>query len=538
MKNTVLSCFIFFISVSLAFARDRQQYCMPGAFLSDKPSGEDILKFKHAFGKKPSLIMVYLDWGSYLDKEVVAQVYGQGCLLIVTWEPWSALTKGEIDFSALADGRFDSYIKEFAKQIKDIKETVFLRFAHEPNGNWYPWSGEKIGRHTYLAAYRHVHNVFKRLKVANTRWVFTINWEDVPKKNKSFLNFYPGDNYVDYIGIDGYNWGKTQSWSDWQSFKVLFRDQVRLARRKWPTKPIMIAEFASAEKGGDKAAWIKELPDYFRTSIRDVDAIVWFDHKKETDWRINSSDKSLAAYKAIMKDPIFSSAGAIMLAAYTEKPDKGGRNLAGAPKAPGTVTIDGNLNDWDKTYPITMKDISFFKEGLNWQGPLDLSGNLYLMWDAANLYLAAEVTDKIPMVNKKEKQDIWNGDAIELVFTTNTGADPNRDSFGRGDYQVGFGTGDGLANTPTIWSWQRHRSPAGSEIFVKKIAQPQGYVLEAKIPWTFFGSGFIPSAGIKVGFDIALDDADTTGEREKQFIWNGDFGFYRDPSVWGVLEFK
>jgi hypothetical protein len=64
-----------------------------------------------------------------------------------------------------------------------------------------------------------------------------------------------------------------------------------------------------------------------------------------------------------------------------------------------------------------------------------------------------------------------------------------------------------------------------------------GYVIEAKIPWEFFGA-FRPKSGARVGFDVALDDADQTGEREKQFIWNGDYCFYKDPSVWGILEFK
>jgi hypothetical protein len=154
------------------------------------------------------------------------------------------------------------------------------------------------------------------------------------------------------------------------------------------------------------------------------------------------------------------------------------------------------------------------------------------------LYLAAEITDKIPLVNNKERQDIWNGDAIEMVLNVVSGADPRRESFGRGDYQIGFGTGDGKGNKPAIWSWQRRRTPTGSEIAVKKTDNPQGYIIEAKLPLNFFGGGFAPGAGTKIGFDIAMDDADYSGERERQFVWNGDYYFYKDPSVWGILEFK
>jgi len=63
-------------------------------------------------------------------------------------------------------------------------------------------------------------------------------------------------------------------------------------------------------------------------------------------------------------------------------------------------------------------------------------------------------------------------------------------------------------------------------------------VLEANIPWKFFRIKFVPKPGVKLGFDIAFDDADKTGERERQMIWNGDYYFYKDPSVWGILELQ
>ena len=160
------------------------------------------------------------------------------------------------------------------------------------------------------------------------------------------------------------------------------------------------------------------------------------------------------------------------------------------------------------------------------------------MWDDANFYLAVVIDDKMPLVNKKTRSNIWNGDAVEVVIGLNAKADPKRTTFTSADYQIGFGTGDGKDYEPTIWNWQRRRVPTGSEIMVKKRGEPLGYVLEAKIPWEFFRGKFTPSRGAKISFDIAFDDADATGDRERQFIWNGDFSFYKDPSVWGILEFK
>ena len=224
-----------------------------------------------------------------------------------------------------------------------------------------------------------------------------------------------------------------------------------------------------------------------------------------------------------MKDPFFAGTGE-ELANLTVPSERIVKKTVYASPASGTVKLDGSLSAWKGCQPIVMADESYFKEGLPWGGPSALSGKIYMMYDKEYLYLAADVTDHLPLMNKRERGDIWNGDAIELVFSTNPGADRNRGSFERTDFQVGFGTGDGKGVKPSIWNWQRRRTPTGSEIFVKRTDKPLGYVLEAKIPWSFFGS-FVPAAGTKVGFDIAIDDADKAGERERQLIWNGDYYF-------------
>ena len=76
----------------------------------------------------------------------------------------------------------------------------------------------------------------------------------------------------------------------------------------------------------------------------------------------------------------------------------------------------------------------------------------------------------------------------------------------------------------------------GSKIKVIRKVDPQGYIMEAKLPWSSLGV-FSPKTGTKLGFNIAIDDADIRFEREAQLIWSGDYFFYKDPSVWGELEF-
>jgi len=531
-KLLVVSCLS--LVVSLAWARE----VYVGVFREGAPRNLGyITQFAQQAGKKPAQIMWYQDWAQAFPKEDAQKVIDYGAVPHIVWEPWYWSDNNKIKLKDITGGKWDSYISAWAKGVKEFAQPIFLRPAHEFNMEGYPWGIVNNDKNPdlYIKAFRHIVDIFKREGAKNAKFVWSpMNYSFPNEPWNNWEKAYPGSDYVDWIGFDGYNWGTTQSWSDWQAFKYLFRDQVRRARKLWPGKPIMIAEFAAAEQGGDKAAWIREIPDYLKTSMRGIDAITWFDLKKEADWRINSTERSLAAFKQIMKDPLFSSSGEA-LAKLSVPAEKKSKNVIQACKTDG-VKFDGSLAEWAKCQPLVMKESSYFKEGLAWGGPADLSGKVYIMYDKEYLYLAADITDKTPLVNKKERGDIWNGDAIEMVFSTDPGADKNRGDFGRSDFQVGFGAGDGKGVKPSIWNWQRRRSPTGSEIFVKKIDQT-GYIIEAKIPWAFFGS-FVPNPGTKVGFDLAIDDADATGEREKQLIWSGDYYFYKDPSVWGTLEFK
>jgi len=510
-----------------------------GVFREGAPANmAQIENFERDTGFQPAVIMWYLDWDQNFPREAALNAINYGAVPHIVWEPWYWSDHSKVQLQDIINGKWDSYIRTWAQEVRGFGHPIFIRFAHEFNIEGYPWGLVNSGKdpQVYIKAFRHVVDIFKKEKANNALWVWCFMNYSFPKDAwNDWVAAYPGDAYVDWIGIDGYNWGTTQSWSEWQEFKYLFRDQARLSKQLWPTKPVMVAEFAASEKGGDKAEWIKQIPDFLKTSMRDIDMIIWFDIRKEADWRIKSSKESLDAFKSIVQDPLFAGAGS-NAAGYKIAASKTDRKIAIAPKIKCNIVIDANLSEWNKSYPVTMKDASYLKEGFGWKGLEDLSGAAYLMWDDENLYVAAEVQDKIPLVNNNKTQNIWDGDCIEMVLGVKPGK--NRTSFGSGDYQIGLSTGNEKGNEPIIWNWQRRRMPAGSEIAVKKVGSPQGYILEAKIPWEFFRLNVPPASGTRYDFDIAFDDADSTGERERQFIWNGDYYFYKDPSVWGILELK
>lgn len=118
-------------------------------------------------------------------------------------------------------GEFDDYIRDFARQLKEQKQTIYLRFAREMSGNWYPWSTSIIGAENYKAMYRYIHDLFDDAGAHNVKWIFSVNWENFPEDN-CYKDAYPGDSYVDIVGGDGYNWGESKSWSRWMEFDEVF----------------------------------------------------------------------------------------------------------------------------------------------------------------------------------------------------------------------------------------------------------------------------------------------------------------------------
>ena len=164
-----------------------------------------------------------------------------GRIPLVNWEP------DGIDFHDIASGKLDATIKARASGAKALGKKFFLDFAAEMNGDE-AWSGNDAP--LYVAAYKHIHDLFVAGGATNVVWAWCPNVTDTAGGNKTTMAYYPGDDYVDWTGVDGYNWGG----GDWQSFQQVFQDIYPLLAAK--KKPIIIGEMASSEQGGDKAAWI------------------------------------------------------------------------------------------------------------------------------------------------------------------------------------------------------------------------------------------------------------------------------------------
>lgn len=250
-------------------------------------------------GEAPTVVLSYADFTRELDVQGLHAVHARGAVPLVTWEPWTAghgVSQPAYALDRITAGDFDLYLRRWAQGLRDLGRPVLLRFAHEMNGDWYPWSEGVNGNGAgdYVAAWRHVHSVVSSEGATNVSWVWSPN---VPYTGSVPLSgLYPGAGTVDVVALDGYNFGTSQSWSSWIQPDALFGPGLQQLRTLAPGKPVVIAETASAELGGSKADWVRSAIAYLAAQP-DVTAFVWFHFLKETDWRLDSSAASATAVR-------------------------------------------------------------------------------------------------------------------------------------------------------------------------------------------------------------------------------------------------
>lgn len=211
-------------------------------------------------------------------------------------------------------GTYDSYIRSFATAAKGWGHPFFLRFNWEMNGNWFPWAERANGNRPgdYVAAWRHVHDLFSSVGATNVSWVWCPNI-DPSNQLQPLAGLYPGDDYVDWTCLDGYNWA-----SPWSSFDQLYRSTYTLITTQIaPSKPLAIGEVASTEQGGSKAAWIGDLlTTQLPQNYPKVKALLWFDkYDSSMEWPIESSNSATAAFAAAIQAPYYAGSDFAAIAA-------------------------------------------------------------------------------------------------------------------------------------------------------------------------------------------------------------------------------
>ncbi len=264
-------------------------------------STQEIDRLANTAGTRPTILQYFVKWSQAFRPEAVQMSYAQGAMPVLSWEPWSGMEAGldQPDFALakIINGSYDAYIRTFASAVRDQPWPIAIRFAHEMNGHWYPWSERRSGNRAgeYAKAWRHVHDLFTAVGALNVIWIWSPNiLRPVPKV--SLKTLYPGDAYVDWVGIVGY---ATKEHTAAEVYKPTMS-----ALRTFTRKPILITE-NGANPSSFKDDWIKS---FFRWLPKhpDVVGFVWFEYSLaeggSSDWRFTESPATIAAFRQGLKE--------------------------------------------------------------------------------------------------------------------------------------------------------------------------------------------------------------------------------------------
>jgi hypothetical protein len=315
----VASCAVLLPSAAIAAARPPASLFW-GAQIGDQMTGEaapwdmrPVRRFEKIAGKGLSLVEFASPFAECTDSGCeftkfpttpLENIRHYGAVPVFSWNSTSSPPSADqpaFRLSTLIDGTYDSYIRDFAIRAKEWGHPFFLRFDWEMNGFWFPWSegvnGNRPGE--FVAAWRHVHDIFTSVGANNVTWVWCPN-VDVSGELTNLRSLYPGSRYVDWTGLDGFNWGNMEGSPGWLSFNRIFHQTyAQIVRNIAPDKPMLIAETASTDRGGSKSAWIKDMLSKVRHKYRKIRGLIWYDvNDRGTHWPIERSRSASDAFRS------------------------------------------------------------------------------------------------------------------------------------------------------------------------------------------------------------------------------------------------
>lgn len=281
-------------------------------------------------GKAPSMVEWFETFDQAFNPTKVEQAWQRGAVPVITWMPAHNGNRNpaDITLAKIAAGEFDPYLLRFAGDLVRTNQPVVIRFAHEMNGNWYPWSAggsarlESAGVHNtpagFIAAWRHVHDLFDSVGANDDAiWAYTpVRASYVrsttdprdPSYGKTRIDQdYPGDDYVDWTGMSGYQYKPSDGWQYHNTFDATFNQLKAIS-----AKPILVAETGAAQSIArvdyteQKAGWIAQTLAGFAADPQVV-GFIWFNNsvpgvhyvdgkRVDTDWKWDTSPAALAAF--------------------------------------------------------------------------------------------------------------------------------------------------------------------------------------------------------------------------------------------------
>ncbi|MBT5954216.1 hypothetical protein HOG98_05795 [bacterium] len=490
--------------------------------VSQKHVPRDISPYKN-YDKKVSISSWHLDWEQKFPKDRISELLKKGVVSHIVWEPWIWNDSEALKLKAIIKGDWDEYIKEWAVQVAKLEYPIFIDFAPNFNNQDIPWSVFQNYKRpkSYKNAYRRVVDIFREEGAINAIWVWSYSNQNSPETRWNNPNkAYPGDDYVDWIGVTGYNRGDINN-HHWESFEDLFKQGVKQAKLRYSSKPVMISEVGTVKNGGDKSEWFSSIPLYLNSTLKDVKCIIYADYSDDIyNWKIDSTPSAELAFNTLIKDPIFQSSVDDIndVKPRQFKESKIQISNLGKTKSNEAVTIDGNYGEWEQVSPHLIDKIGNIYNGAEfWTDSSDSLLNIKLAGNEEKLYLYAEYKDDDLVIGTAKDR---HQDKILVYFSWETDD---------GNYEVKsivlkFGhkvrnarTGKNIKDAEIVHTTQKNRTR-----------------LEAEIPWESLTYSF--SSGKELGLNIGYYDYEKSGSSRHILFGNHYFKDY--PHKWPRVNFN
>jgi hypothetical protein len=246
---------------------------------------QPVNEFAAAVGRPPNVVLYYSAWGDPFEKGLALSAYRHGAIPFVQIDPGRRVT-----MAAVAAGKYDSYLRSYADEVRNYVDPVIVGFAPEMNGNWDPWGWTHTKPSVWVDAWRHVVTVFREQHAQNVTWLWTVNASS--NGTGPIDDWWPGAEYVTWVGIDGYFFYQASTFAS--TFDPTI-DAIHALTRK----PILLSETGIGQVAG-QAQKIPDLFDGIRAAR--ILGFVWFDQNQDHGiyhqrWRLETNASGLAVFR-------------------------------------------------------------------------------------------------------------------------------------------------------------------------------------------------------------------------------------------------
>jgi mannan endo-1,4-beta-mannosidase len=248
------------------------------------PAYQPITGFADTVGRKPNIGAYFSGWAQPFEASFARQLQAHGIIPFVQIDPTFA------SVAAIAAGDYDGYLRSYADSVRDFGHAVIIGFGHEMNAPWYSWGYGHVPATTFTAAWRHIVTLFRSQGADNVTWLWTINQDR--SNTGPILSWWPGGQYVTWVGIDGYYFRPGDTFSD------VFGGTIGQVRQ-FTGKPILLSETAV---GPDAGQFVKIGNLFEGMRAYKTLGLVWFDKDQHQgiyhqDWRIEGDPSAVAAFR-------------------------------------------------------------------------------------------------------------------------------------------------------------------------------------------------------------------------------------------------